>query len=142
MPVTTVTPVSAEAFMSLQDLIIQQDAHALEDVDRQRLERHLQKLTNVKGAQTSIVKGTLQEDRIQFLLKANNEAQFRRSTKSHVLGKAKVMSFEDLEEARKSGQRTKSIGLLRSEDVVVNVKMAAPRHADQKRSPEPSGLMN
>lgn len=99
MPVTPVTPVSAEAFMSLQDLIIQQDAHALEDVDRQRLERHLQKLT--KGAQTSIVKGTLQEDRIQFLLKANNEAQSRRSTKSLVLGKAKVMSFEDLEEARK-----------------------------------------
>ncbi|KAF1354309.1 hypothetical protein EJ07DRAFT_158470 [Lizonia empirigonia] len=30
----------------------------------------------------------------------NNEAKVRRSTKSQVLGKAKVMSYEDLEEAR------------------------------------------
>jgi hypothetical protein len=30
----------------------------------------------------------------------NNEAKVRRSTKSLVLGKAKVMSYEDLEEAR------------------------------------------
>ncbi|KAF8857433.1 hypothetical protein BDZ45DRAFT_432790 [Acephala macrosclerotiorum] len=30
----------------------------------------------------------------------NNEARVRRSTKSVVLGKAKVMSFEDIEEAR------------------------------------------
>jgi hypothetical protein len=42
----------------------------------------------------------LQEDRIQFLTTINNEAKVRRSTKSLVLGKAKVMSYEDLEEAR------------------------------------------
>jgi hypothetical protein len=30
----------------------------------------------------------------------NNEAKVRRSTKSVVLGKAKVMSYEDIEEAR------------------------------------------
>jgi hypothetical protein len=35
----------------------------------------------------------------------NNEAKVRRSTKSLVLGKAKVMSYEDLEEAR--AKRTK-----------------------------------
>jgi hypothetical protein len=40
------------------------------------------------------------EDRIQFLTTINNEAKVRRSTKSLVLGKAKVMSYEDLEEAR------------------------------------------
>ena len=44
--------------------------------------------------------GTLQQDRIKSLLKANDEAKPRRSTKSIVLGKAKVMSFEDLVEAR------------------------------------------
>ena len=32
--------------------------------------------------------------------KMNNEAKVRRSTKSQVLGKGKVMSYEDLEEAR------------------------------------------
>jgi hypothetical protein len=30
----------------------------------------------------------------------NNEAKVRRTTKSVVLGKAKVMSYEDIEEAR------------------------------------------
>jgi hypothetical protein len=34
------------------------------------------------------------------LIKINNEAKVRRSTKSVVLGKAKVMSFEDIEVAR------------------------------------------
>jgi hypothetical protein len=34
------------------------------------------------------------------LSKINNEAEVRRSTKSQVLGKAKVISYEDLEEAR------------------------------------------
>jgi hypothetical protein len=90
--------VTAEAFMSLRDLIVHQDAHSLDDVDQQRLKRHMQKFT--KGAQTLIVGGTLQQDRIKSLLKANDEAKPRRSTKSIVLGKAKVMSFEDLVEAR------------------------------------------
>jgi hypothetical protein len=90
--------VTAEAFMSLRDLIVHQDAHSLDDLDQQRLKRHMQKFT--KGAQTLIVGGTLQQDRIKSLLKANDEAKPRRSTKSIVLGKAKVMSFEDLVEAR------------------------------------------
>jgi hypothetical protein len=34
------------------------------------------------------------------LSKINNEAKVRRSTKSQVLGKAKVISYEDLKEAR------------------------------------------
>jgi hypothetical protein len=97
-PLTPVTPVTAEAFMSLRDLIVQQDAHALDDVDQQKLKRHMQKFT--KGAQTLIVGGTLKQERIQSLLKANDEAKPRRSTKSIVLSKAKVMSFEDLVEAR------------------------------------------
>jgi hypothetical protein len=97
-PLTPVTPVTAEAFMLLRDLIVQQDAHALNDVDKQKLKRHMQKFT--KGAQTLIVDGTLKQERIQSLLKANDEAKPRRSTKSIVLSKAKVMSFEDLVEAR------------------------------------------
>jgi hypothetical protein len=42
----------------------------------------------------------LQEDRIKFLTTINNEAKVRRSTRSLVLGKAKVISYEDLEAAR------------------------------------------
>jgi hypothetical protein len=35
-----------------------------------------------------------------MLIRMNNEAKVRRSTKSIILGKAKVMSFEDIEVAR------------------------------------------
>jgi hypothetical protein len=47
-----------------------------------------------------LAKGALQDDQIQFLNTINNEAKVRRSTKSLVLGKAKVISYEGLEEAR------------------------------------------
>jgi len=84
--------------MSLQNLTIQRDAHALDETSKQNLARHLQKCT--KAFQKSSAQGILQEDRIQFLTTINNEAKVRRSTKSLVLGKAKVMSYEDLVEAR------------------------------------------
>jgi hypothetical protein len=42
----------------------------------------------------------VQRDQIHFMRKVNNEAKARRSTRLLVLGKAKVMSYEDLEEAR------------------------------------------
>jgi hypothetical protein len=100
-PQTPVTPVSAEAFMSLQNLIIQRDAHALNETSKQNLARHLQKCT--KAFQKSSAKSILQDDRIEFLTTINNEAKVRRSTRSLVLGNAKgegkVMSYEDLEEA-------------------------------------------
>jgi len=47
-----------------------------------------------------LVKEALKDDQIEFLNTINNEAKVRRSTKSLLLGKAKVMSYEDLEEAR------------------------------------------
>lgn len=62
---TPVTPVSAEAFISLQNLIIQQDAHALDEMSKQNLARHLQKCA--KAFQKSSAPGVLQADRIQFL---------------------------------------------------------------------------
>jgi len=97
-PQTPVTPVSAESFMSLQNLIIQRDTYTLNETSKQNLARHLQKCT--KAFQKSSANGILKDDRIEFLTIINNEAKVRRSTKSLVLGKAKVMSYEDLEEAR------------------------------------------
>ena len=94
---TPVTPVTTEALIPLQDLI-NQDAHALDEMSKRRLQRHIQKLVN--AAQISFAERALQRDQIRFLSKVNNEAKVRRSTKSVVLGKAKVMSYEDLEEAR------------------------------------------
>ncbi|KAH8586347.1 hypothetical protein B0O99DRAFT_528831 [Bisporella sp. PMI_857] len=97
-PQTPVTPVSAESFMLLQNLIIQRDAHALNEMSKQNLAKHLQKCT--KAFQKSSAQAILQENRIQFLTTTNNEAKVRRSTKLLVLGKAKVMSYKDLQEAR------------------------------------------
>jgi hypothetical protein len=98
VPQTPVTPVSAEALMSLENLIIKKDAHMLDDASKSNLQRHVQKL--VKAGRTSFAKGVLQDDQIRFLTTINDEAKVRRSTRSLVLGKAKVMSYEDLVEAR------------------------------------------
>ncbi|KAF1938814.1 hypothetical protein EJ02DRAFT_322967, partial [Clathrospora elynae] len=98
VPPTPVTPVSAEGLVSLENLIIEQDAGALDETKKRNLQRHLHKLA--KAAQLSLAKGALQQNHIRFLLTVNNEAKVRRSTKSLVLGKAKVMGYEELMEAR------------------------------------------
>jgi hypothetical protein len=67
-------------------------------MSKQRLQRHIQKFAN--AAQTCFAERALHQDQIHFMRKVNNEAKARRSTRPLVLGKAKVMSYEDLEEAR------------------------------------------
>ncbi|KAI1525550.1 DDE-1 multi-domain protein [Pyrenophora tritici-repentis] len=98
VPLTPVTPVSAEGLVSLRNMIIEQDAGALDKTSKRNLQRHLHKLA--KAAELSLAKGALQQNHIRFLLTVNNEAKVRRSTKSLVLGKAKVMGYEELMEAR------------------------------------------
>jgi hypothetical protein len=97
IPVTPVTPVTTEALTSLHNLI-KQEACALNEPSKQRIQRHIQKLAS--AAQISFAKQALLQDQNRFLSKINNEAKVRRSTRSVVLGNAKVMSYEDLEEAR------------------------------------------
>ncbi|KAG4427382.1 hypothetical protein IFR05_017134 [Cadophora sp. M221] len=76
----------------------------------------------------------------QVLIKMNNEAKVRRSTRSLVLGKAKVMSFKDIEVARaaraakdvikekgKRGWKRKSAAL----------KPDEPKAAEAEAKPEP-----
>jgi hypothetical protein len=60
----------------------------------------VQKLAN--AGQRSIAYCALLDEQNQLLTKINSEAKVRRSTKSVVLGKgkAKVMSYKDIEEAR------------------------------------------
>ena len=118
---TPVTPMSAEALTSLHNLI-KQDAHTFNKTSTQRLQRHVQKLAN--AAQRSFAEGALLRDQNQFLTSMNNKAKVRRSTKSVVLGKAKAISYEDIEEARtkrapkdatkgkdKRGRKRKSVAL-------------------------------
>jgi hypothetical protein len=58
----------------------------------------MQKLAHT--AQISFAERALLHDQNQMLTRMNNEAKVRRSTRSVILGKAKVLSFEDIEVAR------------------------------------------
>ena len=98
LPRTPITPVSVEGLMSLQNLIITQDARALNKLSKQRLQKYLTKFA--KAAQFSFVNSILQQDQIRFLITINNETKVRRSAKTTVLEKASVMSYKDLKKAR------------------------------------------
>ncbi|KAF2628794.1 hypothetical protein BU25DRAFT_317781, partial [Macroventuria anomochaeta] len=91
-PITPVAPATAEALTSLHNMI-KQDTNVPDET-----KTCIQKLAN--AAQISFAERALLKDRNRFLSKINNEAKACRSTRSIVLGKAKVMSFEDLEEAK------------------------------------------
>jgi hypothetical protein len=97
VPQTPITPVSAEAVASLYKLI-ERDLHMLDEMNKPRLQKHLQKLTH--AAQLSFAERTLLLENNQFLAQMNNKAKVRRSAKSEILGTARVMSYEDLENAR------------------------------------------
>jgi hypothetical protein len=84
--------------LALLHSLIKQDAHTLDRTSIQRLERHVQKLVN--ATQISFAKRALLYNQKQMLTRMNNEAKVRKSTKSLILGQAKVMSFEDIKVAR------------------------------------------
>lgn len=87
------TPVTAEALTSLRSLI-EQDTHMLDELSKRRL----QKLVN--AAQNSFAECALLLEENRLLFEQNNESNCRRSTRSTILGKAKVMSYEDIVEAQ------------------------------------------
>ncbi|KAK7177538.1 transposase [Paraphaeosphaeria sporulosa] len=95
-PLTPVTPKTTEALASLRTLI-ERDACTLDQPTKQRLRKHVQKIAT--AAKVSFAECALLQDQNQFLFKVNN-AKTRRLNRSVVLGKAKVMSYKDLEEAR------------------------------------------
>lgn len=97
VPQTPVTPVTAEALTSLHSMI-EQDAHKQDTISKRRLQKLVKKLAS--AAHVSFAERALLQDQNRFLFKVNNETRVRRSTRSIVLGRAKVMSFEELEEAR------------------------------------------
>ncbi|KAK0247708.1 hypothetical protein LTS09_017131 [Friedmanniomyces endolithicus] len=95
---TPVTPLSAGAVTALQNLI-KKDAHLLDVASQQRLQRRLEKLTN--ATQLSFAGRALLQEQNRFLTTVNNEAKVRRTTKTEIIGKARGMSYEDLEKARR-----------------------------------------
>ncbi|KAL5370831.1 hypothetical protein DPSP01_014644 [Paraphaeosphaeria sporulosa] len=97
-PLTPVTPVTTQALVSLQNIIVNRDAQGLDERSKCSLQRHLE--TFSKAAHLAFSRGILQRDQIRFLMKVNDEAKVRRSTRSEILGTAKVMGFDELEAKR------------------------------------------
>jgi len=81
-PITPITPTTADAVISLHDLI-KQDIYVFDDTARQRLQKRIQKLTN--ATKLSLAEREILEEHNQFLTEINNEANARRATKAKVL---------------------------------------------------------
>ena len=92
-----VTPVSAETLTALHSLI-KEDAHAPNTTSIQRLQRHVQKLAN--ATYMSFAECILLYNYNQFLTRMNDEVKKRRLSKSAILGRAKIINYENIEEAR------------------------------------------
>jgi hypothetical protein len=116
------TPVTAEALTLLRSQL-EQDAHALDESSKQRL----QKLAN--ATQVSFAESAVLRDENQLLFKQNDEAKRRQSTKSTVLGKAKVISYEDIEEAR--GKRA-------AKEAAKEAAAASGKRGRKRTSPAPA----
>jgi len=81
---TPVTPVSAGAVAALHNLI-KQDAQVLDESQKQRLQKHVQKLAN--ATLLSFAERALIFEQNEFLATINNEAKGRRATKSKITGR-------------------------------------------------------
>jgi hypothetical protein len=108
------TPTSPTSVTALH-IRLREDAYADDDAGRERVLRQTQKLIN--AIETSFAERAIQRDQIQFLREVNNEGKARREAKSLVLGtgEARIMSYEDLEDARakraaKDAAKTKGKG--------------------------------
>jgi hypothetical protein len=84
-------------------------------------------------SQISFAERTLLEDDNQLLFKQNNEAKHRRSVKSTVVGKAKVMSYEDIEEARAKRAEKEQATARAKGNAVVSVKALCQWQRSLKR---------
>jgi hypothetical protein len=96
-PVTPVTPVTVQALTWLHDQI-KQDSRSSDEASKQRLQKCVEKLAS--AAKISFARQSLFQDHNQLLFKSNSEAKVRRPTRSLIIGRAKVMSYEDLDKAR------------------------------------------
>jgi hypothetical protein len=84
------TPVTSKALTMLRKQI-EQDANKLDGPSKARLEKF------ANAAQKSFAECAILFDENQLLFEQNNESNCRQSTRSTMVGKAKVMSYEDID---------------------------------------------
>lgn len=88
------TPTTSSGWRMLQREV----AESISTLDG-KTKLYFQKMTN--ASEKSYAENALHRDQIRLLLEQNNEKKIRQSIKSTVVGHAKVMSYEDIVEARK-----------------------------------------
>ncbi|CAG5170143.1 uncharacterized protein ALTATR162_LOCUS7134 [Alternaria atra] len=96
-PATPVTLVTTEHVQLLFNRI-KQDAETLNEPEKRGLLSHVQMMA--KATRVAIAERSLLQDHNRLLSKINGEVKARQSTKSLVLGKAMVMTYEQLKEVR------------------------------------------
>jgi hypothetical protein len=95
---TPTTPKSGEGLARLLAMIEHVPKEPSDEASNQHKERLQQKVSH--AAQTFLAKNALLRDHNKFLTKIDDESKTRRATKSTILGKARVMTWEDLEKKR------------------------------------------
>lgn len=129
------TPVTAEALVLLRSQV-EQDAHVLDA----RSKKRLQKLAN--AAQVSFAECALLLNENQLLFQQNNESKRRKSTKSTVVGKAKVMSYNDIVEAQAKRAAKEVAREAAKETIKETIKEAAAikgKCSRKRKGPGPAG---
>ena len=94
---TGVTPVSARGDAALHTLI-ENDAHALNEAHKQRLQKLVQKLAN--ATELFFAERALLSGQNEFLAQIHTEAKAPGATKANIIGTSRVMTHADLEKAR------------------------------------------
>lgn len=115
---------------------VEQDAHAFDA----RSKKRLQKLAN--AAQVSFAECALLLNENQLLFQQNNESKRRKSTKSTVVGKAKVMSYNDIVEAQAKRAAKEAAREAAKETIKETIKEAAAikgKCSRKRKGPGPAG---
>ncbi|KAF1935013.1 hypothetical protein EJ02DRAFT_362433, partial [Clathrospora elynae] len=96
---TPTTPKPGEDLARLLAMIEHVPKEPSDEARNQHKERLQQKVSH--AVQTFLAKNALLRDHNKLLTKINDESKTRRATKSTILGKARVMTWEDLENGRR-----------------------------------------
>ncbi|KAL2048307.1 hypothetical protein N7G274_000218 [Stereocaulon virgatum] len=101
-----------------------------DETSRQHKQRRQQKASN--AAQMFLANNAFLEDRNGFLTSMDDEDKVRRSATSEILVKARVMSYEDLEEGTKCAKVVKT-GIIAGQEKR-NQKRESEQEADKLKS--------
>ncbi|KAF2818120.1 hypothetical protein CC86DRAFT_245609, partial [Ophiobolus disseminans] len=120
---TPATPKSGADLAKLLDII---EHIPNDEASSQRRDRLQQKVSH--AAQTFLAKNALLRDHNRFLTKINNESKTRQATKSTILGKARVMTWEDLEKKRReSAEKEAKKAAKEAREAITGKKRGRPR---------------